>query len=288
MRKKSSLYQLTLGLLMGALIMPAHPARAQWAVYDAANHKTQIQKRIEDARRHVQTFDNAVKQYTTLKGVLGKAEELVTDRLVSKKTMKEIGMTVRASLQLKEHTEGIIKTRLTMLKSIDDRLKRGIFDPEADLRDLEDYLRTSIGRSSQDSLANLERLRAMDNTLERLTTDLLKAEKALADVQDEKKTWVLKLQIATSPQAQESQSNNTDSDTGIGTIMQMINKCDMLIKDYTNKIEDLQMKIAERNKKYHALMDERIKFGEQVGAANNAWTEFSKKVEEIEKSLRYF
>jgi chromosome segregation ATPase len=282
MRKKSLFYQLTFGLLIGALIMPAQPARAQLATYDAANHKTQIQKRIEDARRHVQTFDNAVKQYTTLRGVLGKAEELVTDRLISKETMKEIGMTVRSSLQLKDQAQAIISTRLKMLKSIDDRLRNGIFDPEADLRDLEDYLRTSIGRSSQDSLATLERLEKMDNTLERMRYDLKKLKTALAYTHREKKGFEIKLNLLISRQMSEIEGESFNS------LTDKISNCEVMILDLNRQIEDLETKVNERAKKYHVLMDERIKFGEQVGAANNAWTEFSKKVEEIEKSLRYF
>jgi DNA repair exonuclease SbcCD ATPase subunit len=282
MRNKSLFYRLTLGLLIGALIMPAQPARAQWPVYDGVNHKTQIQKRIEDARRHVQTFDNAVKQYTTLRGVLGKAEELVTNQFISKETMKEIGITVRSSLQLKDHAQAIISTRLKMLKSIDDRLRNGIFDPEADLRDLEDYLRTSIGRSSQDSIATLERLEKMDNTLERMRYELKKAQSALAEAHREKKGLEIQLNLITS--RPESQRDGAS----VGSLIEKISNCEVLISNLNRQIEELQTKINERAKKYHVLMDERIKFGEQVGATNEAWTEFNKKLEEIEKSLRYF
>jgi chromosome segregation ATPase len=282
MRNKSLFYRLTLGLLIGALIMPAQPARAQWPVYDAVNHKTQIQKRIEDARRHVQTFDNAVKQYTTLRGVLSKTEELVTDRFISKETMKEIGITVRASLKLKDHAQSIINTRLTMLKSIDDRLRNGIFDPEADLRDFEDYLRTSIGRSSQESLATLARLEKMDNTLERMRYDLKKLQAALAQAHIDKKGFEFKLDAISKLSAKEREGESTKS------VIESIGNCEALITDLNHQIEELQTKIYERAKKYHVLMDERMKFGEQVGATNDAWTKFSKKVEEIEKSLRYF
>jgi hypothetical protein len=284
MKKKSLFYRLTLVLLLGALIMPAQTAQAQFGgfVHDVKNYVLQLKKRADDARFHAEKFDNAVKQLTTLRGVLGQAEDLVTDRFVSKATMRDIGLTVRASMQLKDQTRAIIQSRLTMLKSIDDRLKRGIFDPEADMRDLEDYLRTSIGRSSQDSLANLERLRAMDNILERMTEDLLKAHEELAYAQSERKKWELQLAIATSPDLPESKRDVA----GINAIMRMIDKYDALIVEYNKKIEDLKLKIFLRKLKYQALMDERIKFGEEVDATTNGWEVLDGETEKFRRELR--
>jgi hypothetical protein len=190
MRKKSLFRQLTLGLLIGILIMPARPAQAQFGfgvVFDPKAYALQIEKRIEEAQRYVEMFDNAVQQLTTLKGVLEQSEELLAKQRNAITTISNIGRTVRASFQLKEQLEAIIKTRLNMLRSIDDRLRRGILDPEADLRDLEEYLRTSIGRDSQDTVANLERLMRMDNTLARWELEWQKAKKVLKDAQSDRK-----------------------------------------------------------------------------------------------------
>ncbi len=124
MRNRSTIYRLTLGLLLGALIMPAQPAHAQFGgiVFDAKNYALQVKKGLEDARRHLDTFNNSVKTWTTMRGVLGEAEKLVTDRFVSKKTMSDLGILVRTCFQLKDQAEAIIKSRLTMLESIDNRL----------------------------------------------------------------------------------------------------------------------------------------------------------------------
>lgn len=284
MTKKSPIYRFTLGLLLGALIMPPQRAHAQFGgiVFDAKNYVLQVEKKVEDARRHLQTFDNAVKQYTTMKGVLGKAEELVTDRLVSKDTMKDLGITVRTCFQLKDQVRAIIKTRLTMLESIDNRLKKGIFDPEADLRDLEDYLRTSIGRSSQDSLANLERLRRMDNTLERMTRDLKKAQADLATTEAE-----LDLLLRTREQMEKAPQSMVSSEA-LADIDAKIANCRTLISTYEARIPDLISKIEERKKKYSKTMDARIKFGEQVKTTNQGWRKLTGKMREIEESLKSF
>lgn len=281
MIKKSLFYRLTLGLLVSALIMSARPAHAQFGgvVFDPKNYAVNIEKKIEDARRHVQTFDNAVKQYTTLRGVLGNVEDLVAKENNAITTMSNIGQTVRASLQLKDQVEAIITTRLTMLKSIDDRLRRGIFDPEADMRDLEDYLRTSIGRSSQDSLANLDRLRKMDNTLERLTNELQKAQAELATTRGKRAAHVANLaDLLRQPPAQKCADCIAD-------VIGKIQNCDMLIAQYARQIEELRGKIEERVKKYHALTDERIKFAEQVDATNKAWSDFNDTLDGIQRAL---
>src|SRR5262245_13746916 len=268
MRMKYLFRRLTPGLLVGALIMSAQPAHAQFGgiVYDPKNHQTQIAKRIEEAQRYVKTFDNAVKLYTTLRGVLGKVEDLVAKENNAINAMANIGRTVRASLQLKDQVQAITTTRLTMLKSIDDRLRRGIFDPEADLRDFEDYLRTSIGRSSEDTLANLERLRRMDNTLERMYVELSKLQEAQAKTHLE--TIALKAQLDAMDLKPESERDAMS----VGSLIEKISGNEALIAQYAAKIEELQTRIEERKKKYQILMNERVKFDEEVYTTNEAWT----------------
>src|SRR6266498_321949 len=69
--------QICLGLLIGILITPTQTAQAQWTVFDPSQYALQVKKRLEEAERYVKMFDNAVKQFTTLKGVLEQAEDLV-------------------------------------------------------------------------------------------------------------------------------------------------------------------------------------------------------------------
>ena len=286
MRKKSLFYRFSLGLLIGALVMPAQPAHAQFGlgglVFDVKNYTLQVQKKIEEAQRYVQMFDTAVRQLTTLKGVLGKAEELITNQLISKRTMSDIGRLVRASFELKDQVRAITTTRLTMLKSIDDRLRRGIFDPEADLRDFEDYLRTSIGRSSEDTLANLERLKRMDNTLERMYVELSKLQEAQAETYLEQTTLKAKLNAINSLPESERDAMS------IGSLIEKISGNEALLAQYAAKIEELQTRIEERKKKYQVLMDERIKFAEEVYTTNEAWTKFNDTMDEIQKALEKY
>jgi hypothetical protein len=295
MRKKATLYRLTLGVLLGAMIMPAQTAQAQFGlsiVYDPTSHQTLIEKRIEDTLRYIKIFDNAVKQYSSLKGVLGRAEELVTDRFISKETMRDIGGTIRASFKLKDQIQAIISTRLTMLKSMDDRLRNGIFDPEADLRDLEDYLRNSIGRGSEDSLANLARLERMDNTLERLRYEEKKAEAALSKVYEEKRGLEEQYDRihgrsvknaekgpVSPPPTEGAVSLPTEglgslSTEAAETLNASIRNCYVQIAMYNEQIHNLKTQITERVKQYQGQMEGRIKTADKVEATNNAWSRF--------------
>jgi chromosome segregation ATPase len=284
MMKKSLFYRLTLGLLIGALIMPAHLAHAQFGgiVYDKINHKTAIAKKLEDAANHSKTFDNAIKQLTTLRGVLGKVEDMVAKNKNAINTMANIGRTVRSTIQLKEQVEAIVRTRLTMLKSIDDRLRNGIFDPEANLRDFENYLRNSIGRRSQDTLATLDRLRRMDNTLERLYSDLQDLEVKKAQVN-------LKIAILNNKFDEITSRSEADGDTVSGpALMQEIAACKALIAQYDSEIKDLRGRIEERHKKYHVLMEERIRFGEHVDETTYAWSELNGELDKLQRVLQGF
>jgi chromosome segregation ATPase len=283
--RKSLLYQLTLGMLVGALMMPAQPAYAQLlggVVFDLKNYALQVEKRLEEAARHVQTFDNAVQRLTTLRGVLQQAEELVAKNRNAITTMSNIGRTVRAAFQLEEQFRAIITTRLTMLKSIDDRLRRGIFDPQRDLRELEDYLRRSIGRTSQDEVANLERLQNMDNTLNRLIYERDKAHAALAKVETDRAVIVLDLaKIESQPESQRCAEC-------IANLNTKLSNCDLLIVQYNNSINNLVLQIEERVRRYQSINNERRAFGEEVNTTNKAWSEFNDALDEIQSTLRKY
>jgi predicted nucleic acid-binding Zn-ribbon protein len=279
MRRKSLLHRLTLGLLIAVMMTPAEPAHAQWTVFDPSQYALQVKKRLEEAQRYMKMFDNAVKQLTTLKGVLEQAEDMVAKQRNAITTMANIGRTVRASYQLKDQLEAIVKTRLGMLRSIDDRLRRGIFDPEADLRDLDEYLRTSIGRSSQDTIANLERLARMDNELEKWQTDLQKTNAQLADAQKKRKNALALLDI---------EKAKADSDICapcIASLHEQLASYDALIVQLEAQAADIFCRIENRVKQYNIRMQERVRFGEQVQSMNDSWSRFNDSLDELQRAL---
>jgi chromosome segregation ATPase len=279
MKKRSFHCQFLLGLLVGGLLIPLQPVQAQWTVYDPAQYVLQADKKIEEAARWVEHYQKLVEQLTTLKGVLGKAEDLVGKENATLATMANIGRTVRASFQLKDQLEVLVTTRLNAIKRIDDRLRNGIFDPEQDMRDLDDYLQNSIGRTSQDMLANRERLARMDNKLERLILELKKAEKGLTDAEMDQEIAKQKLD------EQERAPATEQSAQAMTSLLAKISNCDLLIAHYTKEIARLQEEIKDRVKQYNIRMEERVKFGEQVKLTNKAWSDFNNALDRLQRTL---
>src|SRR6266545_2214746 len=214
--------QFLIGLLLGVLIMPPSTAQAQWTVYDPAQYALQIKKKLEEAQRHIQTFDNLVKQLTTLKGVLDKTEELVANQRNMVTTM------------------------------------------------------SNIGRTSQDSVATMERLMRMDNTLEQMQRDL---ERARA-----RKAWAERRKATALENLKKEETNKCAE--CVARINQELAECEQVIGQAESQIARLRDEIAERYKKYNIEMEERVRFGEQVQSMNKAWSRFNDSLDELQRTLR--
>ena len=131
---------LVVGLLFGLLIIPASPVQAQFTVWDPTNYALQLEKKIEEANRWLETIrhyatmvDKAVQQLTTMQGVLRNVDEQLARNVRLVRFISSVGHIVRGSYQLKRQLEGMIRYRIAMLRSIDNRLRNGLFDPEQDL-----------------------------------------------------------------------------------------------------------------------------------------------------------
>ncbi len=279
MKKKSLHYHFALGLLVGALILPPSVAHAQWTVYDPAQYTLQVAKKVEEANRWIQHYTNLVQQLTTLGGVLKAADDLVTKQKNAITTMSNIGRIVRASFQLKDQLEAIVTTRLDMIKRIDDRLRNGIFDPEADLRDLDEYLRNSIGRSSQDLIANRERLVKMDNQLELWQREL--------SLKEQKKSWAEGKQKTTEEllHTEDQKPDAQKCSSCIASLKDELANYEILIGQLEVEILDLRCQIENRVKQYNIQMQERVRFGEQVQSMNEAWSRFNNSLDELQRAL---
>ena len=142
---KPLLREILCGLLLGLLIMPPPPARAQLfggIVFDPKNYALQITKKIDEANQFLQTllyyqqlYTNAVNQLTTLRGVLQTVERELDKNLEIARITNDIAGIIRGSYQLRRQVENMVRYQIASLQRIDDRLKNGILDPERDLQD---------------------------------------------------------------------------------------------------------------------------------------------------------
>jgi chromosome segregation ATPase len=263
---------LLLGVLLGDLLLPA-TVQAQWTVFDPAQYSLQIERQIEEANRwlervkqYSEQINKLAQQLSTMKGILGEAEKLVLHNNNLTRTMAQLGQTVRDVFALKRAVESMVVSRLSMIKSIKTRLMSGIFDPEADLRDFEDYLRNSIGRQEQDKIATMNRIAMFDATLARLHHDLQTAQARQATTAQQMKLAKDKLDAELGkPQA--DQCANCISDLKVE-----IAACEKMIVDLDAQITNLSTQIEDRVKRYNLTMEERVRIANRVKATDEAWS----------------
>lgn len=262
---------LLLGMLLGAVLMPS-TTQAQFTVFDPAQYSLQISRQIEEAnrwlervRQYSEQINKLAEQLSTMKGVLGQAEKLVLHNANLTRTMAQIGQTVRDVFALKRAMETMVISRLRMIRSIRTRLMNGIFDPQADLSDFEDYLRNSIGRTSQHKIATMNRIAIFDATLARLYHDLqtAQARQAGAAVQLKQAKDRLDAELA-KPQAEQCA-------TCIGDLKLEIAACEQMIVDLDAQITNLSTQIEDRVRLYNLTMEERVRIANRVKATDEAW-----------------
>ena len=263
--------QLLLGILVGVILSPS-TAQAQFTVFDPAQYSLQIERQIEEANRWLERvkhysdeINKLAEQLSTMKGVLGQAEKLVLHNDNLTRTMAQIGQTVRDVFALKRAIETMVISRLNMIKSMKTRLMSGIFDPQADLRDFEDYLRNSIGRQEQDKIATMNRIAMFDATLARLYHDLQTAQARQAGAAAQMKQAKDKLDAELAkPQAEQCAHCISDLKLEIAS-------CEKMIADLDTQITNLSTQIEGRVKLYNLTMEERVQIANRVRATDEAW-----------------
>lgn len=268
---KNVFRNILLGLLIGLILTPL-TANAQFTVFDPAQYALQIERQIEEANRwlervkqYSEEINKLAEQLSTMKGVLGQAEKLVLHNNNLTRTMAQLGQTVRDVFALKRAIETMVISRLSMIKSIKTRVMSGIFDPEADLRDFEDYLRNSIGRTSQNKIATMNRIAMFDATLARLYHDLQTAQARQAGAAQQMKQAKDKLDAELAkPQVEQCA-------TCISDLKLEISSCEKMIVDLDAQITSLSTQIEDRVKLYNLTMEERVRIANRVRATDEAW-----------------
>jgi len=263
--------QLLLGILVGVILSPS-TAQAQFTVFDPAQYSLQIERQIEEANRWLERvkhysdeINKLAEQLSTMRGVLGQAEKLVLHNDNLTRTMAQMGQTVRDVFALKRAIETMVISRLNMIKSMKTRLMSGIFDPQADLRDFEDYLRNSIGRQEQDKIATMNRIAMFDATLARLYHDLQTAQARQAGAAQEMKQAKDKLDAELAkPQAEQCAHCISDLKLEIAS-------CEKMTADLDAQITSLSTQIEDRVKLYNLTMEERVRIANRVRATDEAW-----------------
>jgi chromosome segregation ATPase len=275
---------LVVGLLLGLLMMPAPPVQAQFTVWDPTNYFLQVEKKIEEANRWLETIrhyatmvDKTVQQLTTMQGVLRNVDEQLARNVRLVRFVSSVGQIVRGSYQLKRQLEGMIRYRIAMLKSIDDRLRNGIFDPEQDLNDLENYLKFTIGRSADETVARLDKLARNDSQLESWCVRRTQIQKDLA---------VARTTLNQAEEQLEAERNKPDVDqSNVAHLNDVILQQQKLIAELEKEHADLQDKITERAAKYGLRLQDMENFAFSIMTVNDGWLTLQQTKDQIEQTL---
>lgn len=270
MRKISFAKQIIIGLLLGIILTPPQTVQAQWVVHDPpayilkiAEFGKEIEFWVSTIQHYTDMYDKAVKQVTSLGGILTLVDKQLARNKSLVSSIAAIGQTVRQIYMMKRQIENMVQCRIRAVRSLDSRLRSGIFNPEQDLQDLEEYLRDSIGRSSQDTIANIERLANADNEFERLRYELQNAYGRMAEAQA-----VLKQleETLTAEMAKPEEERHS-----LQMIQTQISNTKIQIEQIKSQINDLTEKLAAKTKQYGIEISIRADYGQQVHDTNKAW-----------------
>jgi hypothetical protein len=273
-----------IGILLGVLLVPVAPVQAQFTVWDPTNYALQLAKKIEEANRWLETVrhyatmvDKTIQQLTTMQGILRNVDEQLARNVRLVRFISNVGQIVRGSFQLKRQLEGMIRYRIAMLKSIDDRLRNGIFDPEQDLQDLENYLKFTIGRAADQTVARLDKLARNDSQLESWCVRRTQVQKDLAVAHE----------VLQQAEAQlELEKNKPDVDqANVAHLNEVILQQQQLIAALEKEHADLQEKITERAARYGLRLQDMENFAFSIMAATDGWLTLQQTKDQIERTL---
>ncbi len=289
MTKRSLARETLCGLVIGLLIMPAQTAYAQWTVFDPSAYTQRIKSELkralewsEKVRQYQTLYTKAVQQVTTLGGIL----EIVDEELAKNKELarltNDISDIIHDSVKLKNQVENQTRYQINALERIDRRVRSGIFDPEQDLQDFEDYLMRSMGRNSKQTIrlavntANADAiLRVWMDQRQDLTRQRAEAYKELKRLEKE----LDKL-------TKRAKRDNTPLDpSNTQPLNEAIYQTQTLIGKLERDIAELEEKIQQRLNAYGLRLSDMENFAYQVQSTKAAWLELQKAKQEISKAF---
>ena len=288
--------QLVMSLLLVSILigLEPKPAQAQWTVFDPSQYVLQVAKRIEEASRwvqavqqYVQMYEKAVQQYqkmvesvTNLRGILSKVDEQITRHKQLITTYAAIGQLIKNTFELKRRIENTITSQIRSIVNISRRLRNGIFDMDQNKRDLDDFLRHSIGRRADAELRNLERLAKLDSELERMLYD---REHLLLDLA---KLYEERNRIADQMRTVEA-SAQADRD-GVQSLIDQMLAVNLRITEAEGQLKNLEAKISEKFVKYGLKIEQMTVFGEEIRRSGEMMTGITRASDRFEQELEKY
>ncbi len=281
--------QILMSLLLTSMFLSfeVKPAQAQWTVFDPSQYALQLSKKIEEAARWIETinhyismYENAVKQYqkmvesvTNLRGILDKVDEQITRHKQLITTYAQLGKLIRGTYELKRRIENTITSQIQSVVNISRRLRNGIFDMDQNKRDLDDFLRHSIGRRADAELRNLERLAKLDSELERMLYDREMILLDLAKLFEEREKIAEKIKAI--------DTSNPANQDGVQSLTDQMLAINLRITTVEGQLRELEAKIQEKFVKYGLKIEQMTEFGKEIRQTNEMMTGITRASDEF-------
>lgn len=226
---------------------------------------------METINHYISMYENAVKQYqkmvesvTSLRGILDKVDEQITRHKQLITTYASLGKLIRDTFELKRRIENTITSQIQSIVNISRRLRSGIFDMDQNKRDLDDFLRHSIGRRADAELRNLERLAKLDSELERMLYDREHVLLDLAKLYEEREKIADKIRAI--------DASNPANQDGVQSLIDQMLAVDLRITTVEGQLRDLEAKIQEKFVKYGLKIEQMTEFGVQIRQTSEMMT----------------
>ena len=281
--------QILMSILLFSIFLgfEVKPVQAQWTVFDPSQYALQLSKKIEEATRWMETvnqyitmYENAVKQYekmvesvTNLRGILDKVDEQITRHKQLITTYAQLGKLIRGTFELKRRIENTITSQIQSIVNISRRLRNGIFDMDQNKRDLDDFLRHSIGRRADAELKNLERLAKLDSELERMLYDREMVLLDLAKLYEEREKIAEKIRAI--------DTSNPANQDGVQSLIDQMLAVNLRITTVEGQLRELEAKIQEKFVKYGLKIEQMTEFGAQIRQTNEMMTGITRASDEF-------
>lgn len=288
--------QILMSLLLASILLgfDVKPAKAQFTVFDPTQYTLQVAKKIEEAARWIETvnhyvsmYEKAAQQYqkmvesvTNLRGILDKVDEQITRHKQLITTYAQLGKLIRGTFELKRRIENTITSQIQSVVNISRRIRSGIFDMDQNKRDLDDFLRHSIGRSADAELKNLERLAKLDSELERMLYDREMVLLDLAKLYEEREKIADKIRaIDTADPA------NQD---GVQSLIDQMLAINLRITTVEGQLRELEAKIQEKFVKYGLKIEQMTEFGDEIRKSSEMMTGITRASDEFMQELEHW
>lgn len=288
--------QIIMSLILTSILIgfDVKPVQAQWTVFDPTQYALQLSKKIEEAARWVETinhyvsmYEKAVQQYqkmvesvTNLRGILDKVDEQITRHKQLISTYATLGKLIKDSFELKRRIENTITSQIQSVVNISRRLRNGIFDMDQNRRDLDDFLRHSIGRRADAELKNLERLAKLDAELERMLYDREMLLLDLAKLYEEREKIAEKIRAI--------DTTNPENQDGVQSLINQMLAVNSRISEVEGQLLHLNEKIQEKFVKYGIKIEQMTKFGEEIRKTGEMMTGITRASDEFMQELEKY